>query len=186
MEILIDDIPEEGMEIEATEGDPWFAGLVKEAIGDAFRDDDKARTAIWIVRFEDNITIDGHVDFTSHHTCDRCLEEFSGSGDMRVHTVLVPLHTRRGARHEGDELDLGQDDLEFGYYEGDRFDLTDVIRERVLLAEPMKHLCRADCKGLCQRCGKNLNDGLCGCVEDLSDSRFAALKKVKISPGRGH
>ena len=48
----------------------------------------------------------------------------------------------------------------------------------LLLALPTKHLCREDCRGLCPRCGKNLNEGLCGCREDKVDPRLAVLAQL--------
>ena len=48
----------------------------------------------------------------------------------------------------------------------------------LLLALPTKHLCREDCRGLCPHCGKNLNEGLCGCREDKVDPRLAVLAQL--------
>jgi uncharacterized protein len=44
---------------------------------------------------------------------------------------------------------------------------------------PAKHLCRESCKGLCPRCGANLNEETCECRQDLKSSPFAILKKEK-------
>ena len=67
-----------------------------------------------------------------------------------------------------------------GYYEGDRLDLGEVIREQVLLGLPLKPLCREDCQGLCPRCGKNRNAGPCGCTpeEEAGDARLEPLRKL--------
>jgi len=185
VEILIDDIPEEGLEIEATEEDPWFSGIMKAAIGDAFRDDDRAHAIVQLVKFEENVTLDGRVNFTSHNACDRCLEEFSASSDRHLHAVLIPARVeKRKKRHETEEVQLVQEDLEFGLYEGDRFDLAEIIKENMVLDEAMVHLCREDCKGLCQRCGRNLNNGSCDCVEKHGDPRWAALRGAKVPPDR--
>ncbi len=54
--------------------------------------------------------------------------------------------------------------------------LKDWIRQYLLLALPMSPLCRADCKGLCPRCGKNLNQGPCACPPEAPDERWSALK----------
>jgi uncharacterized protein len=56
-------------------------------------------------------------------------------------------------------------------------DLTEPLREEVFLAVPHFVECRADCKGLCPRCGKNLNDGPCDCPPE-ADSRWDALKRL--------
>ncbi|MCA9979224.1 MAG: DUF177 domain-containing protein [Anaerolineales bacterium] len=57
-------------------------------------------------------------------------------------------------------------------------DLGPLIREVSLLAMPMKPLCREDCLGLCDQCGKNLNEGPCECEKDDIDPRLSALKRL--------
>jgi len=48
------------------------------------------------------------------------------------------------------------------------------------MALPVKTLCRENCKGLCDGCGHDLNEGDCGCNHQPPDSRFAALKNLKL------
>lgn len=81
--------------------------------------------------------------------CDRCLEDFSRSFDEDVHFILKK-------DYEGDELDMiSFNDL--------TCDITDFVRDLVLTSVPMKKLCRKNCKGLCGKCGRNLNQGACNC-----------------------
>lgn len=56
-----------------------------------------------------------------------------------------------------------------------KLDLDELIYTEVLLSLPMKHLCRADCKGICPKCGKNLNKGDCGCTSKEIDPRLQKL-----------
>jgi len=58
------------------------------------------------------------------------------------------------------------------------FDLTELLRQSILLALPMRPLCSEECKGLCPHCGANLNEGPCGCPTDLDANPFAALAKL--------
>lgn len=182
MEILIDDIPEEGLDVSASHEDRWLRDLMADAEGASFESCGKAKAGIYIVRYEDNVTIDGDVAYDLRRICDRCLSDFTDSRVVHVHIVLLPSGRMR--RRDEDEVELRSEDLEFGYYDGDRIDLGEVVLEHVVLAESIKHLCKDDCKGLCQRCGKNLNDGPCSCTEDNTDSRWTALKAVKIEPKR--
>ena len=48
----------------------------------------------------------------------------------------------------------------------------------VLMSWPLKVLCKEDCKGICSRCGKNLNEGPCGCAEEPKDPRMAAISDI--------
>ena len=59
-------------------------------------------------------------------------------------------------------------------------DLASLLWEEFSLALPVKPLCKPDCKGLCPECGKNLNEGACGCVLDTGDPRLAALRQLKV------
>jgi uncharacterized protein len=58
--------------------------------------------------------------------------------------------------------------------------LAALLWEEFSLALPVKPLCRPDCKGLCPECGKNLNEGACGCSPDTGDPRLAALRQLKV------
>lgn len=73
-----------------------------------------------------------------------------------------------------------QDDERDDIYqlEGDSVELDDIIIPDLLLEVHMTYLCRADCKGLCPTCGKNLNEGPCGCNRREVDSRMAVLQKL--------
>ncbi len=42
-------------------------------------------------------------------------------------------------------------------------DITNDVRQEILLSYPVQFLCRPDCQGLCPKCGKNLNEGSCSC-----------------------
>ena len=59
-------------------------------------------------------------------------------------------------------------------------DLTDEVRESIILTLPTYPVCREGCKGLCVHCGKNLNEGPCGCAEDSGDSRWGALDALNL------
>lgn len=182
MEIFIDDIPEEGLTVKAETGkDEWLKQVVADALGEQFGEKDSANLVVTLIKFDDNIDVRGDVIISSHPTCDRCLKVYPHKRKVAVHVLMAPLYeSKKQAEEEEDlEKELVKDDLEFSYYDGDRIDLGEIVRENLLLEEPMKHLCREDCKGICQRCGKDLNEGPCGCVENRRDSRWDVLKDFK-------
>ena len=182
MEIFIEDIPPEGLEVDATEATPWLGTIVRETAGETFRSGDRAKLHLDFHRVDGNVTLDGELTYTSHPTCDRCLAEFEEPAMVPFHMALAPLYEseRQQEREEGLEVEVVKEDLEFSFYEGDRIDLDEIVREQALLSQPMKHLCRDDCQGLCQRCGKDLNAGPCGCLEKAPDPRWAALASIKL------
>lgn len=107
--------------------------------------------------------------------CARCLDAVVQELKRKFELLYRP----RGIDAGKEELSITAADAEIGYYQGDGLLLEDVLREQVLLALPLKAICREDCKGLCPHCGKNLNAESCSCAEPQEDARWAALKDIR-------
>ena len=112
------------------------------------------------------LVMEGELTTTIHGTCDRCARDFDREVSFPINVVLV---TEMADEENEDEWVFP--------LEGDSADLDDIVRTVFVLNLDSKLLCREDCKGICQRCGKNLNDGPCSCQKEL-DPRFAALKQL--------
>ncbi len=125
-------------------------------------------------RIED-IRVVGDFSTRLEVNCARCLEPVARdiAGDFDL------LYRPRGADAGVDERTVVRDESEVSYYTGEGVLLEDVLREQVLLAVPLKTVCREDCRGLCPRCGRNLNVEQCNCAEALEDPRWSALKEIK-------
>ena len=67
---------------------------------------------------------------------------------------------------------------ESSYLTGMNLDVDRLVYLEVLICWPLKVLCKEDCKGICSRCGKNLNEGPCGCKEEPKDPRMAAISDI--------
>ena len=106
--------------------------------------------------------------------CARCLATFEFTHDPDFDFIVVP---RQGIWAE-EPLDDGGDE-HMMWYEGEEVDLTPPLRERLLLTLPTLPLCRDDCRGLCARCGADLNAGACGCSLDEGDPRLAVLRTLR-------
>lgn len=101
-----------------------------------------------------------------HGTCDRCATDFDREVSYNVEAVLT-----RELENE-DEAD------EWTFLlENDHADLDDILTTAFVLNMDSKLLCKPDCKGLCFRCGRNLNDGACDCRPE-SDPRLAVLGQL--------
>ena len=112
------------------------------------------------------LVMTGSVKTRIHGTCDRCAADFDREMELPIDAVLVT------------ELANEENEDEWVFpLEGDSADLEDIIRTIFVLNLDSKLLCKEDCKGLCCRCGKNLNDGPCNCQKEL-DPRFAALRQL--------
>ena len=103
-------------------------------------------------------------------TCSRCLEEYGFDLEQPFAFVLTPL---AAAGTEAGEL--SPDDLALSTYQGEEVDLTPLVHEQTILALPTRPLCGEACRGLCSRCGTNLNSGPCGCPAVTADPRLAVL-----------
>ena len=116
--------------------------------------------------FADSVILDAHADYSTVMPCDRCGESTRRDWSRDFSHVLV--------RELGDE----QDDDTYVVVSDERLDLEELLREDILLELPSKYLCSPDCKGLCPKCGKNLNEGDCGCEAEEIDPRLEVLKSL--------
>jgi uncharacterized protein len=122
-----------------------------------------------------DIRVKGKSETSLEVACARCLDPVTQQVERSFDLLYRPLGTDSG--HE--ELSVTDAEAEIGYYQGERLLLEDTLREQVLLALPLKTICRDDCKGLCPHCGKNLNENQCSCVDDVEDPRWSALKEIR-------
>ncbi len=95
--------------------------------------------------------------------CDRCGEEFESLKEMPLDATIVEENP--------------EDDPALFTLEGNELDLSALLSTCFILDMETKFLCREDCRGLCPKCGKNLNLGPCGCRKSL-DPRFAVLEQL--------
>ena len=112
------------------------------------------------------LVMKGLITTCIHGICDRCAAEFDREMELPIDAVLVT------------ELANEENEDEWVFtLEGDSADLDDIVRTIFVLNMDSKLLCSDDCKGMCCRCGKNLNDGPCSCEKEI-DPRLAALKQL--------
>lgn len=102
--------------------------------------------------------------------CDRCNQEYD---TVLKHDFLLSFIFSKS--------ESGSEDFNFRYLspEEDKIDLSKDVFEYAELSVPMKKLCSDDCKGLCPKCGTNLNEKNCGCKLEIENDIWAPLKKLK-------
>lgn len=98
--------------------------------------------------------------------CDRCAESFM---------IDFPFELAESLRKADDSE--GGNNVDSITFSGDSIELDEIVYDNLCLSMPTKVLCRDDCRGLCVKCGQNLNRGLCGCKED-TDPRFDVLDEL--------
>ncbi|HTY83436.1 MAG TPA: DUF177 domain-containing protein [Silvibacterium sp.] len=106
--------------------------------------------------------------------CARCLDPVAHTLSGEFDLLFRPL----GADADASERAITTPETEIGYYQDGGLALEDVVREQVFLSLPARSLCREDCKGICPRCGKNLNSESCTCDTAPADPRWSALSDL--------
>lgn len=124
-------------------------------------------TASGTVRNKAGVLVaDGTVATTLHGVCDRCASSFVREVFFPLRAVLVT------------ELANAQDEDQWTFLlKNDCADLDEIVNTTFVLSMDSQLLCKEGCKGLCCRCGKNLNDGPCDCRPE-PDSRMAVLQQL--------
>jgi uncharacterized protein len=124
----------------------------------------------------DDIRIVGELKTDLEVLCARCLEPVALPVRRDFDLLYRPAGSDIG---EDKEVELQDKDAAISYYEDGGVELTDLLREQVLLEVPLKTVCKEECKGLCPQCGLNLNTGKCECEQPPADPRWEALKGLK-------
>ena len=132
---------------------------------------------ITLTRTHRSILAQGTLTAEIKMICSRCLNPFNSKIRLNVQEEYFPtIDIVTGEKMSSPEEEGG-----FTIDEHHVLDLTEAIRQYIVMALPMKPLCKDDCAGLCATCGKDLNEGECGCREKGIDPRWAVLLKLKKS-----
>jgi uncharacterized protein len=131
-------------------------------------------TAELLAHSDGEIRVEGRYTVEMGAQCDRCLEWARYPLEASFDLFYRPMSEI--AREQEVEIDEGE--TEIGFYEGGGMELEDLLREQVLLALPMQRVCQDACKGICPVCGRNRNEGDCGCAPPAADDRWSALREL--------
>ena len=120
------------------------------------------------------LEISGKMELDAIIPCSRCLEDVRTSIHLDIFRKL--------------DMKLSEDDRikaldENSYIADYTLDVDGLVYDELLTVWPMKVLCREDCKGICMKCGKNLNEGDCGCDRTVLDPRMAAIRDIFRNSG---
>lgn len=128
-----------------------------------------------MLRTADGILVSGDLHTSVELGCSRCLDLFAMPVRFGVEEEFHPsIDILTGAKvpvTDGDEVETRIDVHHI-------LDLSEVIRQNLLLAIPMYPICRSKCKGLCPNCGQNWNERSCACSTQELDPRLAVLKQL--------
>lgn len=176
--IALNEIPPQGASYKVTDEAVWVRSLGE--FGVSCRIVEPVEAEVLVLPQEDGCLLRGVIKGVVSMPCNRCMEEtlvvlnqsFDEFEDYPRADETEP---------EGKEPTEILDECVVTMEGGAPFlDLAALLWEEFSLALPVKPLCKPDCKGLCPECGKNLNEGACGCVLDNGDPRLAALRQLKV------
>jgi uncharacterized protein len=111
----------------------------------------------------------GKLHATVRLTCVRCLGSFVRPLDLTMEEEFATQETEPGV------VTIDRDEPEACAMADFVLDVSELVRQQLLLNMPMAPLCRDACQGICPNCGQNLNDGTCNCAREPADKRWAKL-----------
>ncbi len=165
MKIIISEIPENGLELDLAERIESDASIkILSPVYASLRVDKKGA----------EIIITGVANAEIEQQCSRCLKVFS----MNIKADIDIVYRPAADINKDEHYELKSDELDTGFYKNDTLDIDDLLKEQLLLNVPMKLLCSTECKGLCPKCGADLNTAQCNCVISEIDSRLSVLKQL--------
>ena len=162
MKITISEIPDDGLHAEFEETVTF--DIVPSPV--------QAKLKIQKVGAE--VVVNGNITVDVQLQCSRCLKDFKRDLFFPFEVVFHPVEQLEGGEHR----EIKAEELNMGFYSKDEIDLTDLVKEQIMLNLPMKPLCNNLCKGICPQCGADLSAGDCGCTGRDIDSRLVGLKKL--------
>lgn len=115
------------------------------------------------------LLISGNTTVDVSIPCDRCLTEVS---------VSVPVVIDRRVALDQGKIQIDPDEEEDTFLKEDQLDVDRLIYDEILVNWPAKVLCKDDCRGICPKCGQNLNQRDCGCDRQVLDPRMAKFQDV--------
>jgi len=149
-----------------------FRGLPTElGLGGEFREE--IGVTATLEKTSRQLLLKAHVATVVDFECDRCVAQFRRPIESQYEMYYLA--------EEGEPSRVDPAEMQLLAPGQTVIDISDDVRQTILLALPLKHVCREDCRGLCPRCGKNLNDGACDCKETSSDGRWDKLKELQKS-----
>jgi len=131
-------------------------------------------------RVRELFEVQGRLRTSIRLPCSRCLKDF----DTPLASDFELTYTKEMPGlmdiFDEEEIELKVEEIGMIYFKGEEINLQQGIQEQVVMAFPLQPLCDENCKGLCPRCGSDLNQGDCGCKREPGANIFAVLKNLQL------
>ena len=130
----------------------------------------KYKTKVVLSKYDDQMILEASTISDAEFICDRCLVPYKRIVDSNYKMVYLFMN---------EAVASADSDITYLLRNAIYIDITDDVRDYLMLAVPMKKLCNEDCKGLCYKCGTDLNKSNCECRENEIDDRWNKLLEMK-------
>ncbi|OWZ84185.1 YceD family protein [Natranaerobius trueperi] len=134
----------------------------------------------------DGVLVTGDLSTTYHDECHRCLKPAEKQIELDFQEEFLQKEkfydqdkVQDDANTNKKEVVLEEEELSVDYFSGNELDLTDFLRQLLILAIPPKIVCKDSCPGLCPYCGKDLSKEKCNCGQEEVDPRLVKLRELK-------
>lgn len=127
---------------------------------------------IRLTRTSRGVLVTGNLRTETEVKCSRCLRRFCCPLDLNIEEEFFPTIDV----NSGNPVAVPDEPGAFTIDKHHILDLDEAVCQYSLMAIPMKPLCRQECEGLCPKCGKDLNEGPCGCPPRDIDPRLARIR----------
>ena len=178
MRIRVDEIPEGGRFLHFTWTEAHFQRFLPPGDPLTFGFDQPLNVDLEVYKKPDHVRIQGAIRATFQLDCHRCLERFAWELEQPVEVLLLYQQKSPG-QVDDEDLELTSEELDQTFFDGEEIDIDALVAEQVLLALPLKALCSDQCRGICPRCGINLNVEICRCADSQKPSPFTVLQTIR-------
>ena len=178
MKVPFEKISAAGLPFSFTEKDTWLLAILK-AIGEPPKKPE-IRAQLELSASGTTVRVRGSGEAVVLLECARCVQPVRIHIKPSMDLGLIPATVREQIQEPTDEMDLASADIEEYTYNGKEIDLGEILNEQFTLAQPYRVLCEDDCRGLCEKCGANLNKNACECKTAEVHPAFASLADFKV------
>jgi uncharacterized protein len=181
MLIRLDDIPDTGLSLDITEDGGKLRELAEEGEEAGWLDfsiPTPVDAHLEITKTDDGVFVSGAMRALLGLRCSRCLKDFEHALKARFSLYYSTLAAEF---EKGGDKELKPADMEVTLLAGPELNTTELILAQLSMEVPVQPFCSAECKGLCHKCGADLNVVGCDCkTEERKDPMFASLRGFKV------
>ncbi len=159
----------------SSQNDAWVRELIQSVAQDGYSVKGDLNVDMQITKLEPDYYMRGKMGFQVDQACSRCAETFPLELKHEFSVALAHASKAKPTPVLADE----SDQLDVHFFEGHHIELAPLLREQFVLSLPYQSLCGSECKGVCQKCGINLNTSSCGCANKNDFSPFSVLEEIR-------